>query len=329
MRLCSRSIQWHDCSMSMHDIDLSRADLNLLVVFEALMRERHVGRAAKRLFLSQSATSHALNRLRDLLGDPLFVRHPKGVEPTARAHALAGPIADALRQVRAIVARQAPFEPATLRRAFKIGATDYAVFVVLAPLIARLQAAAPSLDLRVLPVDQAAVAAAFDRGELDFALGNFPAPPHRIEALPLFEERFVGVVRRGHPALKRGRMDLETFAALPHALVSLRGDPHGRVDEALAPLGLKRRVAATVAHFLALPFLIGASNMVGVLAERAAVRMADTAGLSLFRLPLEVPSWTVHLLRSRQLGDAPEIAWFSDMLSKSQGTANHSSRPLV
>jgi DNA-binding transcriptional LysR family regulator len=94
--------------MSMHEIDLTRCDLNLLVVFEALMRERHVGRAAERLFLSQSATSHALGRLREMLGDPLFVRHPKGVEPTVRAHELSQPIADALVRVRAIMTPQAP-----------------------------------------------------------------------------------------------------------------------------------------------------------------------------------------------------------------------------
>jgi len=305
--------------MSMHEIDLTRHDLNLLVVFEALLRERHVGRAAERLFLSQSATSHALGRLREMLRDPLFVRHPKGIEPTSRALALAGPIADVLAQLRATLAHGAPFDPRELTRSFAIGATDYAVFVVLAPLLARLQARAPRLDLRVLPVDQASVAAAFDRATLDFAIGNFPDPPHRIEALPLFEERFVGVVRRGHPALKRGRIALETFASTPHALVSLGGDPHGRVDEALAPLGLKRRVAMTVAHFLALPFVIGTTDMIGVLAERAAVRLADTAGLTLFPLPLTMPNWSVHLLRSRQLRDTAEVAWFSELVVGAQG----------
>lgn len=300
--------------MSMHQIDLTRVDLNLLVVFEVLMRERHVGRAAERLFLSQSATSHALGRLRELLGDPLFVRHPKGVEPTARALALAGPIADTLERMRAIVAPQEPFDSATLKRTFVIGATDYAVFVVLAPLMARLQAAAPTLDLRIVPVDRDSVTGAFDRGEFDFALGNLTGPPQRLEAVPLFEERFVGIVRQGHPALAHGGMTVETLVGLPHALVSPRGDPHGRLDEALAPLGLRRRVAVTVAHFLALPFLIGGSDMVGVLAERAAVRMAAVAGLSVFPLPLDVPSWTVHLLRSRQLVERPEVRWFSDLL---------------
>ncbi len=304
--------------MSMHEIDLTRCDLNLLVVFDALMRERHVGRAAERLFLSQSATSHALGRLRDMLGDPLFVRHPKGVEPTARAKALDAPIAELLAQIRQIVKPPAPFDPAALDRSFTIGATDYAVFVVLAPLLAGLQTLAPRLNLRVLPVDQMSVVSAFDRGVIDFAIGNFPDPPHRLEALPLFDERFVGIARCGHPALEDGKMSFADFAATPHALVSLTGDPHGRVDEALAPLGMTRRVAVTVAHFLALPFVVAASDMVGVLAERAALRMADTAGLTLFALPLAMSPWTVHLLRSRQLAQQPEIAWFSNVLTVSQ-----------
>jgi DNA-binding transcriptional LysR family regulator len=304
--------------MSMHKIDLKNCDLNLLVVFEALLRERHVGRAAEALFLSQSATSHALGRLREMLGDPLFVRHPKGIEPTARAQALAAPIAELLKQARTIVAPQAAFDPAKLDRSFTLGATDYAVFVVIAPLLSRLQVRAPKLDLRVLPVDQPGVAGAFDRGAIDFALGSFPDPPHRIEALPLFEERFVGVVRRGHPRLKRGRMSLDDFVATPHALVSLSGDAHGRVDEALGSIGLKRRVAMTVAHFLALPFVVAASDMVGVLAERVAVRMADTTGIALFPLPLDLPKWTVHLLRPRQLRESPEIVWFSELTRGAQ-----------
>jgi len=304
--------------MSMHEIDLSRTDLNLLVVFDALMKERHVGRAAARLSLSQSATSHALGRLRNLLGDQLFVRHPKGVVPTIRARDLAEAVADLLARARAIVALQSPFSPASLTRTFTIGATDYGVFVVLAPLLARIQTEAPGLDLRILPIDAGRIADDFDRGDLDFAIGNFPKMPHRIEALPLFAERFVGVVRRGHPGVVGGEMSLDTFIETPHALVSFRGDPHGRVDDALEPLGLRRRVAVTVAHFLAMPFVIGASDMVGVLAERAAVRMAETAELSLFQLPIAVPPWDVHLVRGRQLADRPEVQWFSNVLVGAQ-----------
>lgn len=293
--------------------DLTRIDLNLLVVFEALMAERHVGRAAARLHLSQSATSHALGRLREMLADPLFLRHPKGVAPTPRALALAAEVAEALARVRRIVAPPAPFDPATLKRGFAVGATDYAVFVAIAPVLGRLQAAAPGVDLRISPVHQGDFVERFDRGELDLVLGNFPEVPRRLERFDLFEERFVGVVRRGHPRLDAGRLDLETFASLPQALVAFR-EPRGLVDEALAAQGLSRRVALTVSHFLALPFIIGASDLVGVLAERAASRLAQIAGLSVFELPLETPRWTLHLLRNRQRAEDPALAWLSDFI---------------
>lgn len=308
-------MQHVDQEQMRRSLDLSRADLNLLVLFEALWAERHVGRAAQRMHLSQSATSHALNRLRDLLGDELFVRHPKGVEPTARARELAEPVDRALAQMRAILARPGPFDPAQLRRTFTVGATDYAVFVVLAPLIAHLQQEAPFVDLRIAPIDGGSMAGLLDRGEIDLALGNFPELPVRLEAVALFAERFVGVARRGHPALGRGGISLDDFVRVPHALVSLRGDPHGRMDEALERLGRSRRVAVTVVHFLSLPFVVGASDMIGVLAERAGVRMAETAGLSLFQLPVEVPAWTLHLVRPRQLAEERELAWLFDLIA--------------
>jgi DNA-binding transcriptional LysR family regulator len=289
------------------------------VLFEALWAERHVGRAAQRMNLSQSATSHALSRLRDLLGDELFIRHPKGVEPTARARELAEPVDRALAQIRTIMARPGPFDPAQLRRTFKLGATDYAVFVVLAPLIAHLQREAPFVDLQITPIDQGSVVGLLDRGEIDLALGNFPDLPVRLESLALFAERFVGVLRRGHPALGRDGMSLDDFVRVPHALVSLRGDPHGRVDEALERLGRSRRVAVTVAHFLSLPFVIGASDMIGVLAERAGVRMAETTGLALFQLPVEMPAWTLHLARPRQLAQERELAWLFDLIATQSG----------
>src|ERR671918_458059 len=132
----------------MNRIDIRRADLNLLVVFQVLHAERHVGRAAQRLALTQSAASHALGRLRLMFGDPLFVRHPKGVEPTARAHALGPIVADILDRANSMLASPGSFDPNT-PHTFTIGGTDLAVFTVLVPLIKRLRATAPEIDLRV------------------------------------------------------------------------------------------------------------------------------------------------------------------------------------
>jgi DNA-binding transcriptional LysR family regulator len=317
MRLGGSSIQWHVCRMSMQQIDLTRTDLNLLVVFQALMEERHVGRAAARLCLSQSATSHALGRLRDLLADPLFVRHPRGVEPTIRARALAEPIAEALARMRAIVTPALPFDPTRLRRSFRIAAHDFSVLTLLVPLMAELRTRAPGVDLRTFPANPESAVALLDRGELDFALGAYPeVTSHRVQRTPLFIESFVGAVRLGHPHLRRGRITLQDFADLPHALVSPGGGTHGQVDDVLAPLGLRRHVAITVNQFLTLPFLIGSSDMVGVLPKRVADRMAETAGLTIFPLPFDIEPFAVCMLGLAQLAELPDLAWIRSLLQE-------------
>ena len=184
----------------MKEIDHRRADLNLLVVFQKLLVERHVGRAAKRLGLTQSAASHALGQLRIMFGDPLFVRHPKGIEPTSRAHALAPIVVDILDRANSMLASPGWFDPSK-PHTFTIGGTDLAVFTVLVPLIKRLRATAPKVNLRVRSLDSTRVVAAFDRQEIDCALMPFPEARARITREPAIKESFVGIARRGHLAL--------------------------------------------------------------------------------------------------------------------------------
>src|SRR3990172_1394521 len=202
----------------MNRIDLRRADLNLLVVFQVLYAERHVGRAAQRLALTQSATSHALSRLRDLFGDPLFVRHPKGVEPTARALALAPAIEDILNRAQSILASP-EFDPG-VPSSFTIATIDLTVPTIIVPLIEHLRRVAPAIDLRVVPLVREHVAAAFDRQEIDMAILNFPDPPKRLARLPVLKDRYVGIARRDHPGLKAKSLTARAYAALPHLLFS-------------------------------------------------------------------------------------------------------------
>src|SRR5262249_19748125 len=185
--LLSRLVQFMVFVNSMKKIDLRRADLNLLVVFQRLLAERHVGRAAKRLHVTQSAASHALGRLRTMFDDPLSVRHPKGVQPTSRALALAPAIADILERANTLLVSPGGFDP-NLPHTFTIGGTDLAVFTVLNPLIKRLRATAPKVDLRVRSLDGTRVVAAFDRQEIDCALVPFVEAPARIAREPLIEE---------------------------------------------------------------------------------------------------------------------------------------------
>ena len=294
--------------MSMNQIDLRRADLNLLVVFQALLAERHVGRAATRLALTQSATSHALGRLRNLFKDPLFVRHPKGIEPTARALALAAAVADILNRAQSLITRPV-FNP-NMPCNFTIATIDLTLPTIIVPLIEHLRRVAPAIDIRVVPLVREHVAAAFDRQEIDMAILNFPDPPKRLARLPVLKDRYVGIARRGHPALKRKPLTPKAYAELPHLLFSPRGDPKGIVDEPLAQLGgLRRRVVMTIPHVSAAPLIVASTDLVAVIAERLARLYARQYGLVLFEPPIKLPEFTISVLTAAARKGDPALEW--------------------
>ena len=299
----------------MNEIDHRRADLNLLVVFQKLLVERHVGRAAKRLGLTQSAASHALGRLRIMFGDPLFVRHPKGIEPTSRAQALAPIVADILDRANSMLASPGWFDP-NKPHTFTIGGTDLAVFTVLVPLIERLRATAPKLDLRVRSLDSTRVVAAFDRQDIDCALMPFPEAPDRITREPAIKESFVGIARRGHLAFKRKRITAGDWAALPHLLVSPRGEDSGWADEHLAKLKLKRRIVTVVPHFLVAPLIVAHSDLVTLTTERVARHFAKELDLTIFEPPVPMRGFTIDYLASVARATDPALQWLRDQIFK-------------
>ena len=299
--------------MSMNQIDLRRADLNLLVVFQALLAERHVGRAATRLALTQSATSHALGRLRNLFKDPLFVRHPKGIEPTAHALALAPAVIDILNRVQSLVASPT-FNP-DVRSSFTIATIDLTLPTIVVPLIARLRRISPAIDIRIVPLVREHVAAAFDRQEIDMAILNFPNPPKRLARFPVLKDRYVGIARRGHPALKRKALTPKAYAELPHLLFSPRGDQKGIVDEPLAQLeGLTRRVVVTVPHVSAVPLIVASTDLVAVIAERLARFYARQHELVLFEPPIKLPDFTISVLTSIARKGDPSLVWLQQQV---------------
>ncbi len=279
----------------MHRANLDGVDLNLLRVLDALLTERHVTRASKRLGLSQPATSHALARLRALLGDPLFVRTPRGLAPTARASQLAGPLRAALAALEQAVAGGGSFDPATARRTFTLATADYGAFVIVPRLVERVQREAPGVDLWVRalrddPFEQLAL------GDVDVVVGPLMAvaPRASIHARPLYEERFVCMVRKDHPRVKRS-LDLDTWAALPHAFVAPRGTPGGVVDEALASAGRSRRVVLAVPHFLVAPHVVAGSDLVLTIGARVAAPFVEMLPVKVFPPPVALPGFKVSL----------------------------------
>jgi DNA-binding transcriptional LysR family regulator len=277
-------------------MNLTRVDLNLLVAFEALFAERSVTKAARWLGLSQPATSDALRRLRLLFRDELFVRGAGAMQPSPKALQIAPGVQAALAQLRATLGEEVSFAPGDTLQSFTLAMTDYNAHVLLPPLAAHLRKGAPGVDLHVVGYEKGEIGAMLARGEVDLALGVFPDPPPDAVKTALFEERFVGVARRGHPALAGGAPDLATFVALPHALVTVRReDRSGAIDRELARHGLKRRVALTLPHMLVLPAVLAGSDLVCALPARIAERI-DRAAVQVFELPINIPSWTVEML---------------------------------
>ena len=252
-------------------MNLRRIDLNLLVIFDALMRERNVTRAARRVALSQPALSNALSRLRHYLKDELFVRGPDGMVPTPRALELAPQIHNALAALESAL-DPLDFDPATAVRTFTIDTNDYIVATSIATLMSRLPDLAPGIDVRILPPSGRAFER-LDAREIDFAVGTYGDVPERFGVLHIDDNAFACLMRADHP-LAQGELDLGRYAAAKHLLITPRGDPVGFVDTALAEHGLTRRIALTVNHFSVVPAVISAQtprrSQIGHPRERAA-----------------------------------------------------------
>ncbi len=211
-------------------------DLNLLVAFDALMAERSVTRAGARIGRTQPAMSAALTRLRALFGEELFVRGPASLQPTPRALDLAELLSHALAEIQRTLAFTQRFEPETSTTSFTLGLSEHPAFVVLPKLVERLREVAPGVTLKINNfTDRDDAVTILDNGEMDLTIGVPPSMPpgQRIFTRPLFEERFVCIIRKDHPVASC-RLDLKTFLSLSHLLVSPEKERFGHVDAALA-----------------------------------------------------------------------------------------------
>lgn len=314
----------------LNEIDLSRTDLNLLVLFEVVLNEQHVGRAAQRLSLSPSAVSHGLGRLRRLLNDPLFIRTPKGVVPTARAMQLSGPIADVLARARSILSTAEPFDPARSTRRFTIGAPDGVSAVFLPPLLAELRQRAPGIDISVrqlLPAQgetspDRAWRSAFTELEartLDIAVIPSAEVPARFHAQALFEEDFVIAMRAEHPFADGPTLD--RYCEMRHLVVSLTGDAHGFVDEILVRQGRSRRIALTVPNFMFALAVVAETDLICALPRRFAAMHAPRFGVSGLEAPLPLGRFLLNAVAPKAAMMDVGLTWLFDVLAKAAQAA--------
>jgi DNA-binding transcriptional LysR family regulator len=308
----------------LNSTQLSRIDLNLLVLFSVVLEEGHVARAAGRLNLTPSAVSHGLGRLRRVLNDPLFLRTPRGVVPTDRARQLAEPVADVLARVGSVIATAAPFDPSTSRRRFRIGAPDGASAVLLEPLFARLRKQAPGIDIglvHLMPEQPITADQAWQQGlemlearTIDIAVLPLWEVPPRFVARSLYEEDFVAAMRKGHAFARNP--NLYAFCQADHALVSLSGDPHGFIDELLAKRGLKRRVVLTVPSFMmALAHLAG-SDLIASLPRRLVQHHGARFGLVAAELPLPRKPDPIQAITTKPALMDAGVSWLMDIVAE-------------
>ncbi len=300
----------------MHDVHLGSFDLNLIVALDALLRERSVTRAAARIGISQSAMSHALSRLRSVTGDALLVRSKSGMVPTIRAEALGPPIRRALADVAGALAKTPVFDPKTARGKVIIGTSDYGELVLLPKIVARVAREAPGIDLRVRSIGDATSPLA--SGEIDVSI----APLQPTDDAPaifgrrLFDERFVCVVRKANP-LAGKKLTLARYVAASHVLITPRETAGGPVDDALARLGMKRRVAVMVPHFLIAPHVVAATDLICTVAARVAHALAKPLGLAVLTPPPELAlgGFTMSAVWHERTQNDPAQRWIRDLLA--------------
>lgn len=287
-------------------------DLNLLVVFDTLMQERSLTRAGMKLGRTQSAMSHSLRRLRELLQDPLFARGPDGLLPTARAESLFPGVRALLEQLHGLLQPQHPFDPARDRATVRLVMTDYAQLVLLPGLMARLSREAPGVMLKVLTGSDA-IEEQLASGEADLGMGVVILDRPDLYQLKLFDERMVCLVRRGHPVLEEG-LTLEAYLRLGHVLVTPRGRPGSFVDSVLESMGLSRQVVMMVPQFMVVPQVIAETDLIVALPEQVARWAAARLPVVLVEPPLTVPGFSTWLVWHQRRQHDPACVWLRDLL---------------
>ncbi|HTO72129.1 MAG TPA: LysR family transcriptional regulator [Myxococcota bacterium] len=296
----------------MHSADIKNVDLNLLVALDVLLEERNASRAARRLGLTQSTVSGMLARLRDALGDPLFVRARYGLRPTPRADALAAPLRRWLEDARALVA-PAEFDPARWRGAVAISSTDYMQESLLVPFARALGKRAPELRVALSPLVVDGLAERLAAGALDLAVTIPEFAPPDLPSRRLYRDRYVVAVRRTHPLAKRRRFGLDELCRFDHVVVSPTGGAFaGPTDAALARAGRQRRVRTSVPTFLLVPRMLEAEDLVAVLPERLVAARAPR--LRALVPPLELPAIDVIAVWHPRVQRDPAHRWLREQL---------------
>lgn len=289
-------------------MELKDVDLNLLLVFHQLLMERRVSRVAEKLGLSQPAISNALNRLRRLLGDELFLRTSKGMEPTPYAIQLAEPIAYALSTIHNSLNQRASFDPATSERRFTAGMTDIGEIYFLPKLMDALARVAPHVSVSTVRNTAVNLRDEMEAGHVDIAMGLLPQLKSGFFQRRLFRQRYVCMFREGH-ALDKPQITLKQFSDAEHVVVVAAGTGHSMVDESIEGKGIHRNVKLTVPHFVAVGHILSTSDMIATVPERYARECVKPFGLKYVTHPVMLPEIGINVFWHAKYHKEPGNQW--------------------
>jgi DNA-binding transcriptional LysR family regulator len=301
-------------------MNIQSIDLNLLVAFEALMEERNVTRAARRIGLSQPAMSNALSRLRRTFDDPLLVRTPGGITPTSAAQALMQTIHPALSRLREALDEKPTFNPAESSRAFQILTNDYAEIILLAPLIGKVRQIAGGITLRIHRppnVFQAPSRTSLS-DSFDLAIGFFPdalSLDASVRSEELFEEDNVCIASANHPSIQ-SRISIRQYAASKHAAVFYKSEGPGVIDTILAQKGLTRQLGVLAPHFASVPFIVAESDLIATVPRRLALRFSKQLKLQMLTIPFSIPPFRLSMLWHERVESDPAHTWLREMVTE-------------
>ncbi len=294
-------------------MELHEVDLNLLVVFNQLRVERRVSKVADNLGVSQPAVSNSLAKLRKLFGDELFLRTPKGMEPTPFADQLAESVSYALAIIHSGVNQRTSFDPAKEQRSFTIGMTDIGEIVFLPDLMARVKQDAPGIALSTVRNTAINLRDELESGKVDLAVGLLPQLKAGFFQRRLFKQRYVCLMRRGH-RLDRKRISLAEYASAEHLVVVSAGTGHGKVDELLQRSGIERRVQLTVPHYVSVGHILQRSDLITTVPDKLADRLLEPFGLAKVAHPAKLPDVAINAFWHAKYHRSPANRWLRSVI---------------
>lgn len=303
-------------------MNLRTIDLNLLVTLDAILEEKHIGRAGERLGLSASATSHALERLRKLLDDPLLIRTPTGMEPTPRALHIHEPLRKALNDIQATLVPQ-HFDPLTATTRFIVAVTNYETIPIIPYLLDMLKNDAPNIQLKLISSSPTDILTGIDQGPIDLAIGRFDILPPRLMTSRLMKDGFLCGMRPDHP-LTGSPLTLERYIASSHLLISPNDTTKDPVDIALAKQNLNRNITLQVPNVFAAIMALHRTDLIVTLAKGAAKTLTLHTPLLLAPLPFDVPELEFKLVWNPRFNQSASHCWLRQRLASLGKQANNS-----